>query len=560
MKKTFNNPDSQEREYTRLLLRYSKLLQRNVNLVLIPMLGQLLAQYKREIRGDAWVDAADSTIAELDRMAAVGAVAVVDKLPGQFAAVSKFNESQFKMVVKSNTGLPLPAVMHGAPASSILGVNVFRSEPFLQPLAEGWVSENTSLIKSLPARLHPELEGIVRRGVMNGQSVKDITKQIRARYDVTDYRAKLIAQDQTLKLNADLTRYRLQSVGVTKYIWRSVQDSRVRPEHVELNGKEFSFDKPPAEGNPGRPVRCRCRAEAIWDDEDDTDIPQPEVTVPTPPSPTPAPKLPREEEVYQRIIGLETDPEVELLRKAKLEANVAYENAHLKLSNVANQKTKETDALFAEYYRTGRVVSNLSEKLRNANKELKRKRFESLFLPVEERAKRAVYTNEIPAGMKARVLEADEIVKSLVRPDRLPKVRVDVGPLGRPSYMDGAISVNKKTTMSVIVHEMVHDIEDRHKWVLKKTSAFLRKRAGGLPPVRLDKLVPNVGYGPREIAFEDQWKQKGGSHYMGKVYSDATEVLTMGVERLISDPLDFAQKDPEYFKFLIKTLQGDPDV
>ena len=272
-KTTFNNPDSQEREYTRLLLKYSKQLQADVNRVLMPRIDDIILQFKVETRADSWADTLDALVAELGALALGHTGAVFAKLPGLFTAISKFNEGQFKMVVKANTGLPLPPVMPGAPSSAILGVNVFRSEPFLKPLAEGWISENTSLIKSLPTRLYPELEGIIRRGVMNGQSVKDIKDQIKSRYGVTDYRAKLIAQDQTLKLNADLTRYRLQSVGVERYVWRSVQDNRVRPEHASLNGREFSFAEPPAEGNPGQPVRCRCRAEAIWDEKEEIAAP-----------------------------------------------------------------------------------------------------------------------------------------------------------------------------------------------------------------------------------------------------------------------------------------------
>lgn len=267
-KKTFNNPDSQEREYTRLLLRYSKQLQADVNRVLVPRLDDIVLQYKVESRTDSWIDTLDALMAELARLALTALGSVVTRLPGQFNAVSKFNEGQFKLVVKANTGLTLPPVMPGAPSSSLLGVNVFRSEPFLKPLAEGWISENTALIKSLPTRLHPELEGIIRRGVMNGQSVKELKEQIRARYGVTDYRAKLIAQDQTLKLNADLTRYRLQSVGVEQYIWRSVQDSRVRPEHADRNGETYSWKEGAGGEHPGQPVRCRCRAEAVWDEKE----------------------------------------------------------------------------------------------------------------------------------------------------------------------------------------------------------------------------------------------------------------------------------------------------
>lgn len=261
----FNNPDSQEREYTRLLLRYSKQLQNDVSSVLLPKIDNIVVQYKIEARSDSWIDTLDALIIELARLALEAIGIVVTRLPGQFNAVSKFNEGQFKLVVKANTGLTLPPVMPGAPSSSILGVNVFRNEPFLAPLAEGWVRENTSLIKSLPTRLHSELESIIRRGVMSGQSVKDIKSAIKSRYGVTDYRAKLIAQDQTLKLNAALTRYRLQSVGVERYVWRTVQDSRVRPEHVERNGIEYSWKEGAGGEHPGEPVRCRCRAEAIWD-------------------------------------------------------------------------------------------------------------------------------------------------------------------------------------------------------------------------------------------------------------------------------------------------------
>lgn len=267
-KKTFNNPDSQEREYVRLLIRYSKQMQADVNRILIPRINEIILQYKIETRADAWVGTLDFVMAELDFLSKEELKRILAKLPKQFDNISKFNEAQFKRIVKSNTGFTPPPVMPGAPSSSRLGVNVFRSEPFLRPLAEGWISENTSLIESLPSRLNPDLEGIVRRGVMNGRSVKDIAKEIKGRYGVNDYRAKLIAQDQTLKLNSDLTRYRLQSVGVERYIWRSVQDSRVRQEHADRNGKEYTFKEGANGSQPGQEVRCRCRAEAIWEDLD----------------------------------------------------------------------------------------------------------------------------------------------------------------------------------------------------------------------------------------------------------------------------------------------------
>jgi SPP1 gp7 family putative phage head morphogenesis protein len=261
-KKTLlNPPDSAEREYTRALLRLSRQIRGDVTQYLLPQLPRLVEQGQRELRGDSFSSDLAALLLELAQLALSLVNVQVATLPGRFEAVSKWNDTQFRMVVKANTGLDVPDVVE-RPG---LGVNVFRNEPFLQPLAENWVKANTDLIKTLPTKLHTDLEGIIRRGVMNGASVKQLTEQIKHQYGVTDYRAKLIAQDQTLKLNADLTKYRLESVGVKRFVWRSVQDSRVRPEHVYLNGKTFAFDKPPSEGLPGQPVRCRCRAEGVWE-------------------------------------------------------------------------------------------------------------------------------------------------------------------------------------------------------------------------------------------------------------------------------------------------------
>lgn len=264
-KRTFLPPDSQEREYTRALLRLSKGLQADVQRVLMPRLPDLVAQGRDELRTDSFSADLAALMLELAQLALSLVGVTTNTLPGRFEAISRWNDTQFKMVVKANTGLDVPDVVR---ARQGIGVNVFRTEPFLQPLADNWVKVNTDLIKTLPTRLHPEIEGIIRRGVTNGASVKQIASEIKQRYGVTDYRAKLIAQDQTLKLNADLTRYRLESVGVQRFIWRSVQDSRVRPEHVNLNGREFAWNKPPSEGLPGQPVRCRCRAEAVWPDDE----------------------------------------------------------------------------------------------------------------------------------------------------------------------------------------------------------------------------------------------------------------------------------------------------
>jgi SPP1 gp7 family putative phage head morphogenesis protein len=251
----FANPDNAERAYVRDLIRYAREINRASARVILPKVGDIVALYRKEARLDGWGDDLAALIAEFLRGVGIMGAGTIEALPGRFEAVSNFNDAQFRMVVKAKTGVALPPKPM-AGSRSLLGVNLFQDEAFLQPLAVGWVADNTALIKDVPEKLAKDIEAIIRRGTMAGASVRDLQKQIRDRWPMTEHRAKLIAQDQTLKLNASLTRHRLEGVGVKEYTWRSVMDSRVRPEHADYNGKVYSWDKPPPDGNPGTPVRC----------------------------------------------------------------------------------------------------------------------------------------------------------------------------------------------------------------------------------------------------------------------------------------------------------------
>lgn len=260
-KKILAPPDQPEREYTRLLTRLVRELRSDINEVLLPAARLAETQFSEAVRTDAWMDVLTAAMLRLAELATGKVNRVLLALPGQYNIINRLNERQFRMVVRANTGIDFGP----------LGVNPLRGEPFLRPLFEGWIAENTSLVKSIPEQYHNQLEGSLRRGIMSGQSVRDLAKDISGRFDVTMNRAKLIATDQTLSAYSDLTEYRLKSVGVKEYTWRTVQDSRVRPEHAEREGKVFSWDKPPSDGHPGQPVRCRCSAEAVWPEEYEDD-------------------------------------------------------------------------------------------------------------------------------------------------------------------------------------------------------------------------------------------------------------------------------------------------
>lgn len=269
MKTTLNPPDSAEREYVRLMNAYTRGMKADIGKVLMPEIGKIKTEFAAESRRDGWVESLDALIAELLRLAGIREGTLFLRLPGQFAAVNANNERQLRLVVKANTGIdlpPAPPQPFGVSPGARLGVNPFRGEPWLRPLAEGWIDENIKLIKSVSGRQYEDIASIVRREVMAGSSVKSIQKMILEKADMTATRAKLIAQDQTLKLHSKMTQERLKDIGVKKYIWRTVKDNRVRPEHRDREGKTYKWNDPPSDGHPGQPVRCRCRAEPVFED------------------------------------------------------------------------------------------------------------------------------------------------------------------------------------------------------------------------------------------------------------------------------------------------------
>jgi hypothetical protein len=123
------------------------------------------------------------------------------------------------------------------------------------------------------------------------------------------------------------------------------------------------------------------------------------------------------------------------------------------------------------------------------------------------------------------------------------------------NYRDGfKVSFRKNTKADVIVHEFAHVLESNNA-VLKHAVDFLNARTAGKPIQRLRDL--NQAYDASEI-YRD-----GGffDAYVGKIYNSlpgtanykgvrATEVISMGLEKMYTDPIGFYKADKEYFTFI----------
>jgi len=123
------------------------------------------------------------------------------------------------------------------------------------------IATNVDLIKSIPVEYLAKVKTRVIDHYTEGARWETMVNAIHEVYSVTESRAKLIARDQMAKMNSSFNQVRQESVGIEEYIWQTSGDERVRPTHVENDGKTFRWDSPPEEtGHVGSDVNCRCNA------------------------------------------------------------------------------------------------------------------------------------------------------------------------------------------------------------------------------------------------------------------------------------------------------------
>lgn len=242
---------------------YPLAIERRYQSIVTGIADECVAQVKAnikpilsEIRQDALGDIPQSTgWYERLRVAMLTALAgtqnevnyVVGILPDIANRIDTFNDGEFKKVFKS-----------------VYAVDIFSNEPWLRDKLLQWEAQNIKLIRSIPEQYLDSLHGKIVAAVEAGQHPRDLAKVIEATYDIPRNRARLIARDQTSKLQGQLTRERQIDAGIDSYLWRGVLDERERDLHVEREGQQFKWTEPPSDGHPGQPIQCRCWAEGVF--------------------------------------------------------------------------------------------------------------------------------------------------------------------------------------------------------------------------------------------------------------------------------------------------------
>jgi hypothetical protein len=191
-------------------------------------------------------------------------------------SVFDFNESQYEKGAKS-----------------VLGVEFPVGEDWWPDARDMWAARNYDLIHSDMQKYISQVNDLTEKAVTSGWSVSQLKKQIQGLDNkITKSKANFIARDQIGKLNGEITQRRMETVGLTMYIWETSGDERVRgdpggkypdakPSHYLMDGLLCRWDDstvysqdggktwiPRPSGavllHPGMDYQCRCTAIAYW--------------------------------------------------------------------------------------------------------------------------------------------------------------------------------------------------------------------------------------------------------------------------------------------------------
>lgn len=208
--------------------------------LLTPQVGDSLAV------GDGILDRFKSIFNRITQSVKDKVLAIAQALASKIVnAQKKASDGQLADMLGKQTGIDFTGLM--------------RDEDLQQAVDEA-IAANVGLIKSIPEQYFDKIEQAVMAGIQGGTLNDTLADDLQKAYGISKSRAKLIATDQLGKINSRLAQIRQQKLGITHYTWSTSHDERVRHEHKLRDGKLFAWDKPPSDGHPGQPIRCRCVA------------------------------------------------------------------------------------------------------------------------------------------------------------------------------------------------------------------------------------------------------------------------------------------------------------
>ena len=217
---------------------------------------------------------------------------------------------------------------------------------------------------------------------------------------------------------------------------------------------------------------------------------------------------------------------------------------------ILKEKETEYHQKVSEYFKQQELVNNLRlNKFANISKVLKIKNGANIAIQTKTKSK------EVAQVLNDSYSILNGIISNNVLPKEPIKAMAKKGKAERSEFNPTTdfIEIAKENDVTDVAHEIMHWLEKKNETVLNNSLTFLEYRTQGEKPQKLKDLT-KINFKDNEIAKPDKFFDA----YCGKIYnSPATEIMSMGLQQIFKNPLEFAEKDKEYMSFVISNLRGE---
>lgn len=263
--------------------RYVKALERLVKQMAAETRKQLMRLFKGEISNDFFEN--QKKLEAMDASFASQARILLNSLARTFEGFFNIKAKSLADTMVKGMTQTSASTVHNALKELTGGLSLKTSivSAGQEEVTTALITENVSLIKSIPEQYLKDVTGSVMRSITTGRGLADLVPDLQKYEGITYRRAKNIALDQTRKAYNSINRQKLLDNGIKEFDWvHSGGGLHPRESHIDIDGMRFSFKNVVAEqaalgvpkadrGMPGEPINCKCsmRAVIVFETDDD---------------------------------------------------------------------------------------------------------------------------------------------------------------------------------------------------------------------------------------------------------------------------------------------------
>lgn len=427
--------------------------------------------------------------------------------------------------------------------SELKGVVESALPDFLDPIQTAFNSPvHADRVGAIYTRAYSELRGItdamdqqisriLADGLLQGYGPDKMAKAIVDRVEsIGIHRATLLARTETIRAHhlATIQEYRNAGVAGVKVLaeFSTAGDGRVCPICASLNHKIYTLDE--AEGIIPVHPQCRCVALPYFGEEE----------------------KPVEYQEYDGAI-LDTPNKIrEAVVKidSGLKDNEEFSGILKKLGGT-RVKIVEKEIELEREYSTNilKELNDLQEKAEKEFTELAKIRAREYGAALNSPAATEI---NFGAGISAEVVEEIAIFSSWFKRSDMPSAPCyfsESSATYRAHYSNGTCHLSTGYKFAVAAHEIGHFIEENFPGALDAAIKLLRSRTTG---ERYEK--GGEWFWPAD--FVTEYAARDYTTSFGVTY--ATELISVGLQELLTDPMGLIRRDPEHFDFLMRVFKG----